>query len=142
MRTVEQGDRPPRGAVSDVRVEGGCVPGWAEPQTPSLILGDSCLFLLSEWALRFYFGSLDVSGVLWSQARCGIREPGHFYWKWPIDNGLCENSERMDTDPLSTQAAERWDVGAGLGTVGGAWILALLKPQAVTAALLNRQHAI
>lgn len=83
---------------------------------------------------------LNMSGVLWSQARCGIREPGHFYWKWPIDNGLCENSERMDTDPLSTHAAERWDVGAGLGTVGGAWILALLKPQAVTAALLKRQQ--
>lgn len=61
---------------------------------------------------------LNVSGVLWSQARCGIREPGHFYWKWPVDNGLCENSERMGTDPPS---AGTWGRRLALWAELGFW---------------------
>ena len=46
----------------------------------------------------------------------------------------------MDTETLNTKAPERRDVGAGLGTVGGAWILALLRLQAVIASLLNKHR--
>lgn len=73
MRTVEPGAGPLR----RVRMEGGCVPGRAEPAD----VVSSWEILVSSSPNGFCVYTLDplnVFGVLWSQALCGIREPGHF----------------------------------------------------------------
>ena len=54
MRTVGPGTGPLRG----VRMEGGCVPGGAEP-ADVVSSWQIILSLLSERVLRFYFGSFE-----------------------------------------------------------------------------------